>query len=667
MEVFRSWILILIYYGLLPFNEAYENQMKIDFLKDYFKFEHNTRFILHVCFPIDLATKKELSLCNQFNNVKDPAYFINDNIDHRMIRVLDMDCPSANDILMEANSTLHFTFPNRWVLLFGKNTSDVNESLLLDIDSNVITAKIFSEELINLKQPYKYNRFETFLDAHVDSVGKVAYNVNKLLCSFVNATQRHKLTYSWGLQDSNGTWNKGSMIDRIRRREDEVNGMGMAIFPNRLPAVKYLAKTSDSRAGFIFRMPALSYVSNILRLSFQTKLWAGLGVLLLLMMVIMKYLFTFEVKRNRSRDKAYNVENCDLQKGWASLSVFLVGSLCQQGVEKEPVGISGRVGTFFVYLAMLFIYTSYSANIVALLQASASIGNVDEFMQSPIKAGFLDFELSRILFEKSSNPIRKKIYEEKAGPKSYYSYVKGVEKIRNGLFAFYGEPGIVFHYVSKTFEESEKCDLQEIPTPGEFSVLFHATPHKSPYIEIFKNGLLRIDETGLQEKWYLRYYKSQVKCGASVANFVQVGIRESYWAFIIWSFGVGAAILIVYLSTKKQLSLRNQYNDVKNSVYFINDNLDHRMIRVLDMDCSSANNILLQANSTLHFTLPNRWLLLFGKNTTDLSESLLLDIDSNVITAKIYNEKLIHLKQPYKYNRYETFLGNAYANTYNHR
>lgn len=48
------------------------------------------------------------------------------------------------------------------------------------------------------------------------------------------------------------------------------------------------------------------------------------------------------------------------------------------------------------------------------------------------------------------------------------------------------------------------------------------------------------------------------------------------------------------LSTKKQLSLWNQYNNVQNPNSFINDNLDHRMIRVLDMDCSSANNILLQ-------------------------------------------------------------------------
>lgn len=72
--------------------------------------------------------------------------------------------------------------------------------------------------------------------------------------------------------------------------------------------------------------------------------------------------------------------------------------------------------------------------------------------------------------------------------------------------------------------------------------------------------LLRIDETGLQEKWFLRYYRAQVKCGASVANFVQVGIRETYWAFIIWTIGVGGAILIVIIeySLKNKIKLKSR-------------------------------------------------------------------------------------------------------------
>lgn len=48
---------------------------------------------------------------------------------------------------------------------------------------------------------------------------------------------------------------------------------------------------------------------------------------------------------------------------------------------------------------MLFMYTSYSANIVVLLQGTASgLNTVEEFLQSQIKVGFLDFEFSRTMF-----------------------------------------------------------------------------------------------------------------------------------------------------------------------------------------------------------------------------------------------------------------------------
>lgn len=75
-------------------------------------------------------------------------------------------------------------------------------------------------------------------------------------------------------------------------------GVGLVIMKHRMSAVRYLARTSKSRASFIFRMPALSYVSNILRLSFQPNLWVGVGILVLLMLAIIKFLFSFEVKRN---------------------------------------------------------------------------------------------------------------------------------------------------------------------------------------------------------------------------------------------------------------------------------------------------------------------------------------------------------------------------------
>jgi hypothetical protein len=39
---------------------------------------------------------------------------------------------------------------------------------------------------------------------------------------------------------------------------------------------------------------------------------------------------------------------------------------------------------------------------------------------------------------------------------------EGVEKIREGLFAFHMELGVGYKIIGQTFQEDEKCGLQEI-------------------------------------------------------------------------------------------------------------------------------------------------------------------------------------------------------------
>ncbi|XP_044729338.1 glutamate receptor 1-like [Chrysoperla carnea] len=344
----------------------------------------------------------------------------------------------------------------------------------------------------------------------------------------MNATQKFDVVDAWHRQLPNGTWI--GMIERVHLGEDDVTGSGIAMLRKRCDMIRYIGRTFKCRVNFVFRMPPLSLVSNILTLSFQAKVWIFGGALLLLMFLMLKYMFIAEAKLTQGEKQ--NMNNALSLQGWSSTSLFLVGSLCQQGVEKEPETIAGRIGTIFVLLVMLFMYTSYSANIVVLLQGTASgLDTVEEFLQSPIKVGFLDFEFSRTMFINSSHPIRKLIFEKKSGPNEFYSYAKGVEKIRNDFFAFYGEPGLIYDSVSKTYEEYEKCDFKEIFTPGEISSIFHATPHKSPYIEIFRTGLIRLEETGLQQKFESRYYSPQPKCGISNAKFVEVGATEIYFAF----------------------------------------------------------------------------------------------------------------------------------------
>lgn len=65
-----------------------------------------------------------------------------------------------------------------------------------------------------------------------------------------------------------------------------------------------------------------------------------------------------------------------------------VGAVCQQGAYSEPKNFSGRIIMLFGLLSLMFLYVSYSANIVALLQSSSdNIKSLEDLLESRLKLG----------------------------------------------------------------------------------------------------------------------------------------------------------------------------------------------------------------------------------------------------------------------------------------
>lgn len=66
-----------------------------------------------------------------------------------------------------------------------------------------------------------------------------------------------------------------------------------------------------------------------------------------------------------------------------------VGSAAQQGFEAEPRSNSGRIVFISTLISFMFLYTSFSASIVALLQSTTdSLNTFDSLFQSRIDVGF---------------------------------------------------------------------------------------------------------------------------------------------------------------------------------------------------------------------------------------------------------------------------------------
>lgn len=96
---------------------------------------------------------------------------------------------------------------------------------------------------------------------------------------------------------------------------------------------------------------------------------------------------------------------------------FVIGAVCQQGTHLVVATTSGRFIMITTFLAMLAIFTSYSASIVALLQSPSNlITTIDDLLNSPIKLALQDAGYNRYSYLKDNDSLLNRIYEKKIQP-----------------------------------------------------------------------------------------------------------------------------------------------------------------------------------------------------------------------------------------------------------
>lgn len=142
--------------------------------------------------------------------------------------------------------------------------------------------------------------------------------------------------------------------------------------------------------------------------------------------------------------------------------------------------------TFFVFL--LFMFISYTANIVALLQATTkNIRTLDDLYRSELAVGIDDTSYSRYWVPNSAGRVQQALYADKiAGrPALWMNVSEGVARLRHGMYAFHVELGPAFREIENTFYEHEKCALVNIDYMGMLAP-WVAIPKRSPYKEIIR-------------------------------------------------------------------------------------------------------------------------------------------------------------------------------------
>lgn len=171
------------------------------------------------------------------------------------------------------------------------------------------------------------------------------------------------------------------------------------------------------------------------------------------------------------------------------MGTFVWSAVCQQGTNLRFHTLSARIVVLTAFLAFLAIFTSYSANIVALLQSpSQAIKTINDLIASPLLMSIQEAGYNRYLFLETNNSLVKRVYAEKVKPQGdagwIYDPFIGIERLRTELLAFSVETKAAYKAISRTFTESEKCSLSELRLV-ELPMTTMSVERNSPLKELF--------------------------------------------------------------------------------------------------------------------------------------------------------------------------------------
>ncbi|BES95659.1 Ligand-gated ion channel [Nesidiocoris tenuis] len=307
------------------------------------------------------------------------------------------------------------------------------------------------------------------------------------------------------------------MIGVMEREEVDFGASGVIMREDRRQFVDYTVDYFEFKTGIIFKQPSLSSVSNIYLLPFSRHVWAACGALLALVLLLLIVEFSCGDGAKFSPPGSI-----------LDMVTVVFGSVCQQGSYLAPLRISGRIVVFVSTLAALFLYTSYSANIVALLQSTTSVLNTLEDLAHShlgLKVQTNEYHLGYFLEAADKDVIT--LYNKKVRnqPEAFVNGTRGVQFMRTGDFAFCVEFDLAYKQISRTFQEEEKCGLGEMHL---FFVPRLSIPviKRSGHKEHFTQMIMWQRESGMLDRISRIWLARRPRCESKGAGYLKVGLKD---------------------------------------------------------------------------------------------------------------------------------------------
>nr|WBU77231.1 ionotropic receptor [Odontothrips loti] len=400
----------------------------------------------------------------------------------------------------------------------------------------------------------------------LDQLTKTTFTILLQAYELMNATVSLHVTNSHGYV-RNGKLD--GLLGELADGVVEIGGTATLPVPFRMVALVYSGFPIPMRALTVFRRPPLAYTDNMFWLPFPDSLWAaalGLVGLCCLLAVLALHLEN-HLQHRLQRHAVPEIQVLQAQGAGrgapkqplrASLSdVFLLafGAIAQQGSPVEARGVVGRIVTFLLFLAVLLLYTCYSASIVAILQSSStSIRSLRDLWKSRLDVGAENMPYNVYFIEqyaKMGDEVRSGLFYDKIArpgrPRNFMSMSEGVRRMQAGLFAFVAMDSPLYGQIQARFEEHEKCDLFEL---DEYSQLRHphlVTRRDSPITHILKVKLFLQWERGFRSRFIQRSLYTKPRCDVHSARFTRVSFVAMRYAYYLILGGsvLAVAVLLV--------------------------------------------------------------------------------------------------------------------------
>ncbi|XP_021695731.1 uncharacterized protein LOC5563741 isoform X2 [Aedes aegypti] len=386
------------------------------------------------------------------------------------------------------------------------------------------------------------NHLEDYREKHVDTITKKNYFLTKYLAEDLNATLKFSYVNSWGYRNPKSGKFSG-MIGELQNDLADLGGTALFLTADRIKEIDYLSMTTPTRAKFIFRSPKLSFTDNVFLLPFSAPVWVCIISFIVLSGVLLLIIMKVELRCTNVRYG--NVIRPNLMD--TVMNMF--GTSCQQGSYLEPKSLPAKCLILLSLIILMFLYASYSANIVALIQSpSNKIRTLEDLLNSRLETGAEDTVYNRYYFMHETEPVRKAIYDRKMKTRdgvgsSFIPLDKGVERVRQGLYAFHVELGVCYKVISETFQEDEKCGLQEIEYLNIIDP-YYAVQKNSSFRELVRLSLFRLREFGIQDREHSMLYTRKPACSGG-SSFIPVSIVDVWPALTLltWASGFAGGLL----------------------------------------------------------------------------------------------------------------------------